>query len=123
MQDQVTSETETDDQHAADARPQHRELMRGLALKHALRKRSEGVPSYKVPEAAALLSVSQEYLYRLIQADEFPAIRMSRSGKPRYVVPAKAVEFILDHAAAAGYCVDIADLVAEWQAAVSGGAA
>ncbi|WP_098958109.1 helix-turn-helix domain-containing protein [Pseudonocardia sp. N23] len=76
-----------------------RAQVRTSALDRAIRKRAEGVPSYTVPEAAALLSISQEYLYRLIQADEFPAVRMRLGGRHgRYVVPAKAVEKILDDA-------------------------
>lgn len=123
MQDQATTDAVPEELSGEHGRPQHREVLRNLALKNALRKRADGVPSYKVPEAAALLSISQEYLYRLIQADGFPAIRMGRGGKPRYVVPAKAVDLILEHAASAGNCVDIADLVAEWHTLVKGGAA
>ncbi|MPY97743.1 MAG: helix-turn-helix domain-containing protein [Actinophytocola sp.] len=123
MQHQATTDASPDEAPAVEGRPQHREVLRNLALKNALRKRAEGVPSYKVPEAAALLSISQEYLYRLIQADGFPAIRMGQGGKPRYVVPAKAIELILEHAAAAGNCVDIAELVAEWHTLIKGGAA
>ena len=74
-----------------------RESLRAQALASAIAKRAAGVPTYSVPEAAALLSVSQEYLYRLIQADGFPAVRMRvGAGQGRYVVPAKAVELLLD---------------------------
>lgn len=67
-----------------------------------LRKRAAGVPTYSVPEAAALLSVSREHLYRLIQAGMFPAMRMGlESGHGRYVVPARALEALLDAAASA----------------------
>jgi hypothetical protein len=45
-----------------------RQTRRERALRSALRKRAAGVPTYTVPEAAALLSVSQEHLYRLIHA-------------------------------------------------------
>ncbi|MEV0066132.1 helix-turn-helix domain-containing protein [Amycolatopsis sp. NPDC050768] len=83
-----------------------------------------GVPTYTVPEAAALLSLSQEYLYRLIHADAFPALRLRRgAGQGRYVVPAKAVEQLLDFAANAGNCVDVAEWVEAWRAASVGGAA
>lgn len=105
-------------------RPHHREFYRDVALRNALRKRADGVPTYSVPEAAALLSISQEYLYRLIQADCFPAIRMRNGGKQgRYVVPAKAVEVILDRAAEDGNCVDIGELAANWRERTRGGAA
>lgn len=56
--------------------PAWRDFLRGQALQNAMRKRAEGVPTYTVAEAAALLSISQEYLYRLIQASAFPAVRM-----------------------------------------------
>ena len=88
-----------------DARPEKsepalwRESLRDLALQNAIMKREKGVPTYSVPEAAALLSISQEYLYRLIQAGNFPAVRMQIGSKQgRYVVPAKAVEQLLDEA-------------------------
>ncbi|MFN2495755.1 MAG: helix-turn-helix transcriptional regulator [Pseudonocardiaceae bacterium] len=77
-----------------------------------------------MPEAAALLSISQEYLYRLIQAGGFPAVRMSlRGNQGRYVVPAKAVEKLLDDASAAGSCVELGEWAQRWQADTVGGAA
>jgi excisionase family DNA binding protein len=103
---------------------QWRGHLRDVALQNALRKRAAGVPSYSVPEAAALLSISQEYLYRLIQADAFPSVRM-RTGRTqgRYVVPAKAVEKLLDDTTAAGGCVEATEWTAAWRAGISGGAA
>lgn len=101
-----------------------RESLRSQALVSAMRKRSAGVPTYSVPEAAALLSVSQEHLYRLIQAGGFPAVRM-RAGatQGRYVVPAKAIERLLDGAADAGDCVESADITKQWNDATRGGVA
>ena len=105
-------------------RTQWRNACRNLILQNALHKRSAGVPTYSVPEAAALLSISQEYLYRLIQADGFPAVRMrAGQGQGRYVIPARAVEFLLDTAATTGACVESAELTARWHAGASGGAA
>ena len=61
-------------------------------VRTTLRKRAAGVPTYSVPEAAALLSISQEHLYRLVRADAFPAVRMRLGAdQGRYVVPALAV--------------------------------
>lgn len=101
-----------------------RESLRDQALQTALRKRSGGVPTYSVPEAAALLSISQEYLYRLIQAGAFPAIRMrSGGGQGRYVVPANAVERLLDGATDAGACVESAEIAEQWRAGSRGGVA
>lgn len=98
--------------------------LRDQALRNAMRKRAAGVPTYSVPEAAALLSISQEYLYRLIQADGFPAVRMrAGAGQGRYVVPAKAVERLLDGATDAGSCVESGTVAEEWRVGTRGGAA
>ena len=94
-----------------------RDVLRGQALQNAMRKRADGVLTYTVPEAAALLSISQEYLYRLIQASAFPAVRMRLGGNQgRYVIPAKAVERLLDDAAAAGSCVEVGEWSERWTA-------
>ena len=83
------------------------------ALANGMRKRATGVPTYTVPEAAALLSISQEYLYRLIQRGAFPAVRMRLSGTHgRYVVPADAVERLLKETTSAVSSVE----VTEWSA-------
>ena len=117
----------TTDEGSADMRsrpPGWHEGLRDQALQCALRKRAAGVPTYSVPEAAALMSISQEYLYRLIQGDGFPAIRMRiERAQGRYVVPAKAVERLLDAAVEVGQCVESAEFTQQWQAAISGGAA
>jgi hypothetical protein len=104
--------------------PEWRESLRQQALKSALQKRAAGVPTYSVPETAALMSVSQEYLYRLIQADAFPAIRMrARGSQGRYVVPALAVEQLLGSAIEAGCVIESADFTERWLATIRGGAA
>jgi excisionase family DNA binding protein len=111
---------------SAEARQgsQLRAVLREAILRNAMRKRAEGVPTYSVPEAAALLSISQEYLYRLIQAGGFPAVRMRIGGrKGRYVVPAKAVEKLLDAASDDNTCIDAREWTERWQADISGGAA
>lgn len=93
-----------------------RESLRAQTLRNAMRKRADGVPTYSVPEAAALLSISQEYLYRLIQANGFPAVRMRvGSGQGRYVVPAKAIEQLLDGAATGGACVESSVAAEQWR--------
>ncbi len=87
-------------------------------MQAALRKRAAGVPTYTVPEAAALLSVSQEHLYRLIKADAFPAVHMRRGrDQGRYIVPARAVEAMLDAATGNGIRVDASDFCAAGGAA------
>ncbi|MFC7612295.1 helix-turn-helix domain-containing protein [Actinokineospora soli] len=103
-------------------RPQMRGSLRDQALHNALRKRAASVPTYSVPEAAALLSISPEYLYRLIHADGFPAVQLGvGETKGRYVVPAQAVERLLSEAADSAGIVD----AAQWTGAnrASGGAA
>ncbi|GAA5026155.1 helix-turn-helix domain-containing protein [Actinopolymorpha pittospori] len=109
---------------SATGRPELRDRVRGLALQSALRKRAAGVPTYSVPEAAALLSVSQEHLYRLIRADAFPAVRMRLGAdQGRYVVPAKAVERLLDAATGAGGCVEVGQWTPTWQDLPAGSSA
>ncbi len=104
--------------------PGMRGVLRGQALQSAMRKRAVGVPTYSVPEAAALLSISQEYLYRLIQGEAFPAVRMRLgAAQGRYVVPAKAVERLLDETAAGSGCVEAAEWSARWVANTAGDAA
>lgn len=79
-----------------------RERMRDAALRRAMAKRCVGAPTYSVPEAAVLLSISNEYLYRLIQVGSFPGTRLRHAGSQgRYVVPASAVEPLLGRAAVA----------------------
>lgn len=100
-----------------------RRQLRERALGSALQKRESGVPTYTVLEAAVLLSISQEYLYRLIQAGSFPAVRMQLGAKQgRYVVPARAVERLLDGAAEAGACVEATSLSESPSSATSRGA-
>lgn len=114
-----------DDQSAGNANSSNRRAnSRDLALQTALRKRRSGAPAYTVPEAAALMSVSPEYLYRLARAGAFPAVRISLGpGTGRFVVPAKAIDRLLDHATSAGTCTDAAEWSAEWSAGRVGGAA
>jgi hypothetical protein len=101
-----------------------RAVLRQKALESALWKRAAGVPTYSVPEAAGLMTVSPEYMYRLIQGDGFPGIRMrADGGQGRYVVPAKAVERLLDRATDTGRCIDSSEFTAEWSAEIRGGAA
>jgi len=122
MQDQARPPAGAPPEVARNApRAQWRVHGRDLALQSALRKRATGVPTYSVAEAAALLSVSQEHLYRLVRAGAFPAVRMRLGGdQGRYVVPANAVEKLLDAAADAGGCVDIAELAQTWRARLAG---
>lgn len=94
-----------------------RTSLRAAYLREALRKRSDGVPTLSVPEAAALLSVSQEYLYRIVRAGGFPSVQLRLTGgSGRYVIPTKAVEELLAQAADSATCVDCWDFSASWRA-------
>lgn len=111
-------------EHGNAERARWRGSLREQALRNAMQKRAAGVPTYSVPEAAALMSVSQEYLYRLIQADAFPAVHMrAGNGQGRYVVPARAVERLLDGATDAGSRIESTEATAQWRAGAQGGVA
>jgi excisionase family DNA binding protein len=64
---------------------------------------------YTVAEAAAELRVDKATLYRAIRDDAFPAVKL----RARYVIPAKALEQLIDQAAATGSVVDVAKMAAE----------
>ncbi len=86
------------------------------ALRSALQKRANRVPSLTIPEAAALCSVSREHLYRLVRAGAFPAVRML--GK--YVIPSAVVEQLFDTATASTEPIDISEWAARWIARSGG---
>lgn len=98
MQNQATAPTVgSNDRNGRPRESKIRSRSREAALKRALYKRATGVPTYNIPEAAALLSVSPEHLYRLVRASAFPARPVGRGRvRPRYIVPAWAVERVLD---------------------------
>ncbi|WP_312864874.1 helix-turn-helix domain-containing protein [Saccharothrix tamanrassetensis] len=78
---------------------------------------------YTVPEAARLMRIDPSTLYRAIRDDAFPAVRV----RTRYVVPARAVEEMVERAVNSGGVVDVAGLAAERRTArevarVTGGA-
>jgi excisionase family DNA binding protein len=125
MQDQAASTADTESGTSdGESTAGWRGFLRGQTLRNAMSKRAMGVPTYSVPEAAALMSISQEYLYRLIQAGSFPAVRMRVGGKQgRYVVPAKAIEQLLTEASAACSCVELGESTQQWGTSSPGGAA
>lgn len=124
MQDQVTAPEGAHTPESTVRRSRWRVAGRDLALQSALRKRAAGVPTYSIPEAAALLSVSQEHLYRLVRAGAFPAVRMRISGEQgRYVVPASAVEHLLRAAVESFSSTEVGDWTTGWSEAPAGGGA
>jgi excisionase family DNA binding protein len=64
---------------------------------------------YTVREAAAVLRVDPATLYRAIREDAFPAAKL----RSRYIVPAKALDQLIEQAASTGQVVDVAKLAAE----------
>jgi excisionase family DNA binding protein len=62
-----------------------------------------------VREAADILRVNPVTLYRAIREEAFPAVRI----RTRYVVPAKAIEQLIDQVVTTGQMVDLAELVAD----------
>lgn len=63
---------------------------------------------YTVAEAARLLRVDPATIYRAIRDDAFPAVRV----RSRYVIPARAVEEMIEQATGSGACVDVAAIAA-----------
>jgi excisionase family DNA binding protein len=118
MQDEITpSSTDGQSRTTTERRASAwRDSLRNVALENALRKCAAGVPTLSVPEAAALLSVSQEHLYRLIQAENFPAVRLGMAGRQgRYVVPTGAVNALLASAVSSGAVLDAGEWTKQWQ--------
>lgn len=65
-----------------------------------------------VKEAAGLLGVSYMTLWRAINENEFPAVKL----RGRILVPVKAVDLLFQVAVEAGGLVDAPDWTAAWQA-------
>lgn len=63
---------------------------------------------YTVREAARILRVAPSTLYRVIREGDFPAVRL----RTRYVVPAAALDRLLDQASETGGLVDPAEIAA-----------
>ena len=63
-----------------------------------------------IAEAAEMIGVSYNTLWRAIQADEFPAVRI----RGRILVPRKAIKMLFDAACASGELIDAAAWTANW---------
>lgn len=79
----------------------------------------DGPRFYSVAQVAAMLGMSSMTVYRAINAREFPAVRI----RGRLIVPAKAVDAMVDAAMADRAVVDAADWVALPGREPSGGVA
>jgi len=67
----------------------------------------EGPRFYSVAQVAEMLGMSSMTVYRAINAGEFPAVRI----RGRLIVPAKAVDAMVEAAVADRTVVDAADWV------------
>ena len=75
---------------------------------NAVPKRKKREPRfYSVGEVAAILGLSPMTIYRAIADGEFPALKI----RGRVIVPANAVEQMIEAATADGTLVDAADWV------------
>lgn len=80
----------------------------------------DGAPRfYSVAQVARMFGMSAMTIYRAIDAGEFPAVRI----RNRLIVPARAVEAMVEAAVSEGQPVDAADFVPAGPAlsAVAGG--
>lgn len=77
------------------------------------RKLSQAPVFYTVQETAAVLRCGASTLYRAIRENTFPAVRVGA----RYVIPAVAIERLVQEAAESGECIDIAKRSAEQRTA------
>lgn len=75
----------------------------------AAAQRAEVPQFYSVTEAAAMFGLSPMTIYRAIAAGEFPAIKI----RGRFIVPARAIEAMIDAAAKNGSMVDAAGWVGQ----------
>lgn len=64
---------------------------------------------YTVREAARILRCNKNTLYRAIHEDAFPAVKI----RSRFIVPARAVDEMVQRAAEDGACVDVAQIAAQ----------
>lgn len=79
--------------------------MRGVQLRT---EPPAGAPRfYSVPEVARMLGMSAMTVYRAIAAGEFPAVKV----RGRLIVPARALEEMVDAAVADRSAVDAAEWV------------
>lgn len=68
-------------------------------------------------EAAAMIGVSYNTLWRAVRDNQFPGVRI----RDRIVVPIKAIDKLFDAATATGELVDSAEWTAHWTASLAGG--
>jgi excisionase family DNA binding protein len=78
-----------------------------LLVRGAVADRQHAPAFYSVTDAARLFGMSEMTLYRAIHAGQFPAVRI----RGRLIIPAKAIEAMIEAAVGNGCLVDAADWV------------
>jgi hypothetical protein len=68
-------------------------------------------------EAAAMVGVSYNTLWRATRAGQFPAVKI----RDRIVIPLKAIEMLFDAATSSGELIDAAAWTAHWTASLAPG--
>jgi excisionase family DNA binding protein len=66
---------------------------------------------YTVEETAEVFRVDPATIYRAIRAGEFPAVKVRK----RYVVPARAIDMLVEDVIATGGCVDTSEWTSNWR--------
>ena len=69
---------------------------------------------YTVEEVSEVLRVDPVTIYRAIRAGEFPAVKIRK----RYVVPARAIDMLVEDVIATGGCVDTSEWTSNWRQTV-----
>jgi excisionase family DNA binding protein len=67
-----------------------------------------------VEEVSEVLRVDPVTIYRAIRAGEFPAVKIRK----RYVVPARAIDMLVEDVIATGGCVDTSEWTSNWRQTV-----
>lgn len=82
-------------------------------MRQVINRHAAGLPEsprfYNVAEAARMLRMSAMTLYRAIEANQFPAVRI----RGRLIIPAKAIDEMVDAAFERYGAVDAAEFVPE----------
>lgn len=91
-----------------DEQPRLRGTLGGVRQPVAVRvgatAAAQQVRFYSVPQAARMLGMSPVTLYRAIRAREFPAVQV----RGRLIIPAKAIDAMIETAVDTGTLVDAA---------------
>lgn len=70
-----------------------------------------------IDEAAAMVGVSYNTLWRAVRDNQFPGVRI----RDRIVIPIKAIDMLFDTATTTGELVDSTEWTAHWTASLAPG--